>query len=298
MGEDSPLFAMEETALAFAYKTSDDKVHLDYVQSFSTANTENFTGRVLVTDWNGEPKYQFQYANGDLIVSPENGRSESCTPIHYYECTSVSSGGVDFGGHCNLVGVSWICLNDPPKELEPADFGNGGNHPDGNGPTLCPHPFIEGEFIPCDTCAEGYAKDDNGNCVKVGNDYKLCANSISFIKVGDAYTAEVDGLGASVVHETRRRLVNAEFGTTCLTMKTSNSFGASHQFAIAYNAARDDLDTWVQTQNPDLLTSWLVNAQLKIILSGYLNAIGGSYFTTGECQGDIPKSIARYDVNC
>ena len=60
-------YPLENQAQAFAYRSADGTLLLDYVQMIPTAPTEQFTGYVSVADWNGEPKHLFRYENGEFI---------------------------------------------------------------------------------------------------------------------------------------------------------------------------------------------------------------------------------------
>ena len=262
-----------------------------------TADTEAFTGVVAVSDWNAGTKYAFFYENGALVTPENNGRTAEtvCTEIYTFYCIAVYAGGELQSAHCDFAGTTTECVNtDAPTDLAPDDYDepSGGSSDNSN---LCPHPFIEGQFVPCDICV---AKDQYGNCIE-SNPGKLCEGSIYFIPNSEGFVAQVEGLGAFVVHDETLISFNVEFGTTCVTMYSSNgnTFGASHYFAIAYNSARDELDDWLQTRNPITVTTFEIQSKLNTLLNSYLAGIGK--FSKSKCTGsEIPLSKARYDLNC
>ena len=165
-------YPVENISHAFAYKTEDEVIVLDYVQAIPTAQTEQFSGFVIVKDWNGGSKHVFEYSNGVLITDQENGRSESsCVETIFQECTSVSANGELLSYSCETVGITLSCHTiDIPPMFGSDDFANpgGGGNPSGsNNNNLCKHPVIEGAYIECGTCdVEGFKLDESGNCVK------------------------------------------------------------------------------------------------------------------------------------
>ena len=82
------------------------------------------------------------------------------------------------------------------------------------------------------------------------------------------------------------------------TLNINNAILASEEFALIYNSARDELDIWLQTQDPATMTSALIRAKLKETILEYLELINGSQMSTGGCQGLVPVSTAGYDQDC
>ena len=168
LNDEEPIRPIEEVSHAFAYKTPDGETHLDLVHTISTQDTEEFTGYVTVSDWNGDSGYTIAYENGQVVESPTSGRAEGCTTTHYFDCTTVLSGGEEYT-HCEYAGSTIHC-GSPPDIFAPSDptgDGGGGGGKGGGTTSLCPHPTIDGEFIVCGSCdIEGFSRDENGNCVR------------------------------------------------------------------------------------------------------------------------------------
>ncbi|MGB3467659.1 MAG: hypothetical protein WBA74_20395, partial [Cyclobacteriaceae bacterium] len=214
------------------------------------------------------------------------------------DCTRVTIGGEVYGDHCVVAGVTTVCTStDIPPGIAPDDYPGPGGGPKpgnkGNRSNLCPHPTIEGLYIDCNTCAEGYEKDADENCVKQ-NPFKLCPESISFVQTGAGSTSEIVGLGASVYNKSRREFINAEFGNSCVTMYHSDPIIAAEIFTNRYNIARDSLAVWAYPK------STLLSSQVRQKLLDFLNQTlsGLGTISRRSCDGNIPISTAGYEVNC
>ncbi|MGB3466594.1 MAG: hypothetical protein WBA74_15040, partial [Cyclobacteriaceae bacterium] len=239
------------------------------------------------------------------LVQNSTGRIEETTCVDYItlDCTRVTVNGEEFSDHCVVSGVVTVCTstNSPPG-IAP-DYPGPGSGPapkgkDASTDNLCPHPTIQGLYLDCDTCFDGYEKDADGNCVK-HNPAKLCAGSITFMANAKGFVAQVMGLGANAVHNDSKISFNVEFGITCITMYSlnGNTLGAAHNFANAYNLARDQLDDWLQLRDPEFLTTTEVQIKLTQLINSSLGRFG--YYIKSRCNGDnVPVSIARYDLNC
>ncbi|MEL6557301.1 MAG: hypothetical protein AAFQ94_03905 [Bacteroidota bacterium] len=178
-------YPLENQAQAFAYRSDDGSLLLDYVQMIPTAQTESFTGYVSVSDWNGDPKHLFHYENGLFIGQPNNGRSEDlyCYWIDTQTCTVVTSGGFDYA-ECETSSTLHCHTIDIPPTIAPGDFGDpsgGGGPGSGSGSTeLCPHPTIAGQFISCEAeQIDDQVLKDILKCHDLNNDqYIALANTI------------------------------------------------------------------------------------------------------------------------
>ena len=216
--------------------------------------------------------------------------------IDHQICTTLTGGGDVYLGNCRIVSSYYYCLfDDSPSGLQPDDInddmGGGGSVTDG---TLCPHPSIPDAFVECNTCLW---LDENGNCT-TQNPYKLCANTLNFVQVGDAFTAEIVGLGALIIHKPSFNRINVEFGTTCVKLSARNGYIAAELFALAYNNARDELDVWADAQEPSTLNTLRVENKLKDLLEAWLYSYSTNISYRQSCQGNIPVSNAGYDTDC
>ncbi len=178
-GEGTKRFPVDYTSFGRAYKDEDDIVVLEYIMPVPTANTAEFTGYFLVSDWGGEAKRIKFYENGNFVreaevsqqsvIDGENNRSmASCTIIDHYWCVTASGGGSSYTT-CTYEGSTMTCEAPTLAPPDPADPGLGGGGPSSpSGPGgLCAHPLIEGMWVDCDEviCSEGFEADANGECV-------------------------------------------------------------------------------------------------------------------------------------
>lgn len=186
----STAYLIENQAQAFAYRSDDGTLLLDYVLMIPTSQTESFTGYISVSDWNGEPKHLFKYENGLYIGQPNNGRSENiyCYWIDTETCTVVTSGGFDYPD-CEVSSTLQCQLIASPPSIAPGDFsGPGGGGSPGDGSTeLCPHPTIRGEFVACD---ESIVNDLKDECLR-GLVFELVNSGLS----NELTTAIIDVFG-------------------------------------------------------------------------------------------------------
>ncbi len=176
--ENGVLYPVQNAGYAFAYKSEEGDVALEYVQTVPTADTEEFTGVVSVSDWNAGTKYAFFYENGVLQTPENNGRVESdCVEYYHFNCTSVTVNGVEYGDYCVLDRISTVCsTNQAPPVLAPGDYGepSTGGSPSNNDPgtsgsnNLCPHPTIEGQYVNCDDnrCLGSPCCDKDGQLIR------------------------------------------------------------------------------------------------------------------------------------
>ncbi|MEL6562587.1 MAG: hypothetical protein AAFQ94_30740 [Bacteroidota bacterium] len=158
--EDNPtLYPLKNQGYAFAYKNEDETVALEYVQAIPTADTEAFTGVVTVSDWNGESKHAFFYENGTLVTPESNGRTQEtvCTETFTFNCKASYRGDELLYAFCTFAGTTTECITtDGPTGIAPDDYDEPrGGSSSGN---LCPHPEIEGHFVPCEQydCPGGF----------------------------------------------------------------------------------------------------------------------------------------------
>ncbi len=163
---------------SMAYKEENGEVVLEYIIPVATAETEKFTGFLLVSDWAGDAKRKVYYQNGEKVNvialskqvirndELDNKRTKSnCYIIDHYWCTTVTT---QEGSHttCTYEYSSIYC--DEPKYIAPPspDTSSGGS--EDNQEAHCEHPFVQGMYVDCneDFCDEGYQLDQNGNCIQ------------------------------------------------------------------------------------------------------------------------------------
>lgn len=154
--------------------------------------------------------------------------------------------------------------------------------------------YYEDEYYSGNTSSENsnnWSEDPDSQIVG-----HLCDN-INFDKVGSSYTAEVVGLGLTAVNNFTQQVINADFGSGCISIpsfNTSNKYEASEIFTESYNQARKMTYYLLQTER---LTpnSAAVRSKLKELIIEELKARRpGSLFTTGSCSGNITKTVADY----
>ncbi|MEL6561305.1 MAG: hypothetical protein AAFQ94_24165, partial [Bacteroidota bacterium] len=162
----STAYPIEQQAQAFAYRSDDGSLLLDYVQMIPTSQADLFTGYVSVSDWNGDPKHLFKYENGEYVGNQSNGRSEDlyCYWIDTETCTVVTSGGIDYED-CEISSTLHCHTIDTPPTIAPGGFSDpgGGGSPGDGSIELCPHPTIIGEFVPCE---DDIITDLKNTCLK------------------------------------------------------------------------------------------------------------------------------------
>lgn len=155
----SQILSLESNSYAFAYKL-DNNIQLEIVRTVPTANTDLFTGNILVENWEGNKLRFFKYENGEFISEHEfyedsnkNGRVENfenvytCTTTIYYTCWG------DIPHDCRETDRTTTCVLKEIRQIagpgtNGEDYGGGGS----------------GGSTPV-TCSDGYFADANGNCI-------------------------------------------------------------------------------------------------------------------------------------
>ena len=151
-------------------------------------------------------------------------------------------------------------------------------------------------------CKPGFEIDENGICLEEQNPFALCANTLTFVLTGDGFTANIASLGASILHDWSGKVINAEFGLSCVQLnpyQIATVNDAALAFAEVYNTARDQLAIWARkpAQNR-LITSSELKLKLKELILEEINFYGGSFSIDTGCNGNIPVSTAGYDTDC
>jgi hypothetical protein len=324
-GEGTNRFPIDYTSFGRAYKDESGEVVLDYIMPVPTENTPEFTGYFLVSDWGGIAKRILTYENGILVkeekVSEQqinngkNNRSKlGCTQYDYWWCVDVYVDGEIRASKCTHEYSEIICTNPQPiSDLDPgtgSETGSTGGSSSGSIPedgSLCYHPFIESMLVDCDEviCSdEGFVVDENGNCVpslkyEDVETFELCYENLSFISVGNSYTADITGLGATVWNNLTGQLaINVEFGNSCISIPksfASSSSIAAQYFSEIYNYSRKKLYLWVNSTYTPLTSFSVRNKLLEIIRQELNTEFSGSEFNIGSgCSGNIPVSVADY----
>ncbi|MEQ9405477.1 MAG: hypothetical protein RIM99_17940 [Cyclobacteriaceae bacterium] len=197
--------------------------------------------------------------------------SSQAIPIYIYECSGGGTAGSPTGG----------------------DSPFGGN-PGGTSPAV--------PLIPESACSMdlAYQINSEGECVQ-RNPFKVCASSLDFQLTGEGFTAEITSLGALVVHDLTLQSVNVELGVVCVTLpanRFSNRYDAAAGFAAIMNYTRDLLDSKADAGELAMNAVSIRNEMISIINSELNNFLPGSTFSTGPCSGNIPTSVATYDIDC
>ncbi len=175
-------YLADYASYSMAYKNEDGEVVLEHVIPVSTADTERFTGFLLVSEWQGDAKRKVYYQNGEITdvaalskqyIDKEDidgQRMNTCYIVDDWWCVTATTSAGNSYTTCTYEG-SYIYCEEPQELAPPApdpSGGGGGGSSDPSGPGgLCEHPFIEGMYVDCNEviCSEGYVADENGNCV-------------------------------------------------------------------------------------------------------------------------------------
>ncbi|PUZ25110.1 hypothetical protein DCC81_12435 [Chitinophaga parva] len=130
----------------------------------------------------------------------------------------------------------------------------------------------------------------------------LCDDHVyNFATIGNSFTAEVDGIGVSLVGP-KGEFFNIEFGQSCITIpnyKLANGSQASTALIEGYNAAIRDLVSELQEGSllPRQAAIIMRMKQLinqNISLSAGLESGTGAVLSSGGCQGTVPINQAKY----
>lgn len=128
----------------------------------------------------------------------------------------------------------------------------------------------------------------------------ICNKNIKFKATGDAQTAQISGLGLTVVHPRTFKIKLVELGIVCVTIPRSNYNSANLIFTTAYNKAVIDFTTALNSGSygPNPLTSTLKSKLKQAVVKNIAAQSGVSSrmvrFSTGLCVGGIPNTVAEY----
>lgn len=305
--EDGVLYPIQQQAYAFAYRDGEEDIALEYVQVIPTATTDRFTGFVTVADWNDEIKHVIYYENGLVAAPDSNGRTESCTQTFYYDCVDVSVGGEVVYTQCTQTGSSIDCAFGWP-ELDPEDYGrNGSGNGEDDGIRLCPHPFLEGQYVDCPDdiviCEEGSVVNASGECVNIHIDMdrdgkesnpcevrftlrhpptalKIYDNSIlAENKEQEIFGAYVDGNGKNDCGDAFRHVYFAFLNVVRVGEELTRKFNDAHE-CDSPSTKETDMDMFnnevgiqLANANPNLPVDELVQTILTMLYDGDLRIL-------------------------
>ncbi|MGM0580190.1 MAG: hypothetical protein ACQETL_05895 [Bacteroidota bacterium] len=257
MPDSDKKFLADYASYSMAYKDEDGEVVLEHIIPVSTADTEKFTGFLLVSEWQGDAKRKVYYENGEIIdvaalskqyIDKEDidgQRMSTCYIVDDWWCVTATTSAGNSYTTCTYEGSYIYC--EEPQEIAPPspdpDSGGGGGSTGPSGPDgLCEHPFIDGMYVDCNEviCSEGYIVNENDECViDCGDDmipdgeggcktpgFKICNRYIPFDEIPNddeesSFTGEVLNVNVPAIHSETGDQVSAYWGAWCVTFGSS-----------------------------------------------------------------------------
>ena len=293
----STAYPIENQAHAFAYRTEEGTLTLDYVQMIPTAHTELFTGYVTVADWNGDPKHLFRYENGQYLESQNNGRSEDlyCYWIDTQTCTVVTSGGFDYK-ECENSSTLHCHTIDIPPTIAPGDFadpsGGGGSGRGDGSIELCPHPTIADRFVPCEDLDE---LPPFGIC----NYINIKFDRIPGDGTEESFTGEIQNIYVEAIHRPSNLRAEIFWGAWCVTYGTSarnvhSSLDGSNYFKEAWFITTGEIEVWLNAQKVKPTDAQLSNMFKDMFLVNLGFLAGGKVYITGGGCSNTSRTRLRF----
>jgi hypothetical protein len=125
-----------------------------------------------------------------------------------------------------------------------------------------------------------------------GNHNRLCG-SVNFTGTGNAYTAQLFGLGLFAVNNSTGNRFNVELGVVCLTIPNYD--------LLPYDAYEEFKSAWQQTINDILsqLDAGLLPANSIAVRSALLTGVrsrmrAGTALASGACSGTVVQTKVEY----
>ncbi len=272
----------------------------------SEKNYPEFTGSVFVEDIFGNYKKGFQIKSGkptlELIKGQKTHKNPGkslatlkpameCQIVDWYSC-STNADGTIFS--CQYVYTQTYCVGPSGNSgylgggLYYGTIGQGTDS--GGGASAGTNTIPVSATNPSNIPGNGYAG--------------LCANTISWKKIGNGWTAQVQELGVTAIysgspdpiHTPEGGYIDVTFANTCITMPAYNltSTQASREFAIIFNHASvwigNELDSGALRPTYMAVRSRL----LELIRNSFNQLHPGSTFVIGTCSGTVTNSRAGY----
>lgn len=241
-----------------------------------------FTGTVFVEDWYGNYIQGFRYGAGSVekiesdASSRMNGECEVISVFYYSQvCDNNGCGDITCEWSHDEVtcpdGGGGMPPSDNPGDFPPDENGTGGS---GDGP--------DSDNFPNESWEQTFGK--------------LCAD-INFLYSAQSFTAEIVGLGGTWYNSDLNYAVNVELGVNCIDFPEyyiSNTESAANGFSIVFNDARTQIEKELEFGLLDPITISIRSRLIEIITTNLQSKYPGSTFGLGQCQGNIPKTIANY----
>ena len=240
----------------------------------------DFTGNLQLMTLDGEVLAATNFNQGKPVPPKDmdnHGKNQGCDYYFVYDVTEVCVNGDCQVTQVTISDVVTVCTADDFDDL--LDIGGDGISGGGSGGAV------------------GVVEPDLPEYL-VDQKFNLCPPSFTLTQGG--FYANVDGLGMSLYNSMTNQVLNAEFGTSCISIPThyfSTSYDAGVAFAEIFNFARGTLQIELNQRNNTINTSAALRQRfLDIIKEEFGKFLNGATISTSPCSGNIP--ITKADYGC